>query len=174
MRKGRGRKRLDRAYALGADHEHFPRLDVPDIRGANQIHRARFGRDHRGVVEPSERERPEAVRIADRNHAITGHQGQRKRALHLRNRFDQGVHRIRRLRSRIEVQNDFGVAARLKDRALPHQFASKLAGVDQVPVVAHRDLPVRALDQDRLRVGELALAGGGIANVADRRRTGKT
>ena len=36
-----------------------------------------------------------------------------------------------------------------------------------------RDLPVRAVDQDRLRVGELALAGRRIAHVADGQRPGQ-
>src|ERR1700694_1885659 len=58
--------------ALGADHEHFARLDVPDVGCANQIHRARFRRDHGGIVETSERERPEPVTIAGGNAAVGG------------------------------------------------------------------------------------------------------
>ena len=41
-------------------------------------------------------------------------------------------------------------------------------GVDEVAVVAERDLPVLAVDQDRLGVDQLAGAGRRIAHVADR------
>ena len=73
----------------------------------------------------------------------------------------------RGLRSRVEVEDDFGVAARLKDRPVAHELVAQLAGVDEVAVVGHGDLAVGAIDQEWLRVLELALAGRRIARVAD-------
>ena len=76
---------------LGADDEDFPRLDVADERRADQIHRARLGADDIRVAEASERERPEAVRVAHGDQAIARHHRERKRALHLRDGVDDGI-----------------------------------------------------------------------------------
>ena len=46
-------------------------------------------------------------------------------------------------------------------------------GVDQVAVVGDGDLAVRAVDQERLRVLQLALARGGVAGVADGKMAGQ-
>ena len=81
--------------------------------------------------------------------------------------------RRRRLRSRVEVQQHFGVARRLENRALRDQHVAQLLRVDQVAVVPDGDLAVRAVDQDRLRVLEPALAGRGVAHVADGARAGQ-
>ena len=78
----------------------------------------------------------------------------------------------RRLRLRVEVQHDLGIAARLEDGALAHELVAQLVRVHQVAVVGDRDLPVRALDQERLRVREPALTRRRIAHVADRHRAG--
>ena len=48
-----------------------------------------------------------------------------------------------------------------------HELVAQLVGVDQIAVVADGDLTVRAIDQNRLRVGEPAFAGGRIADVSD-------
>ena len=65
------------------------------------------------------------------------------------------------------MKDDFGVAAGLEDRAAADQLVAQLARVDEVAVVADGDLAVRAVDEERLGVLELALAGGRIARVAD-------
>ena len=65
------------------------------------------------------------------------------------------------------MQDDFGVAARLEDRAVADELVAQLARVDEVAVVGDGDLAVGAVDQERLRVLELALAGGRVARVAD-------
>ncbi len=56
---------------------------------------------------------------------------------------------------------------RLEDRALAHEVVLQLLRVDEIAVVRDGDLAVRAVDQDRLGVGEAALSGGGIARVTD-------
>ena len=72
-----------------------------------------------------------------------------------------------RLRPRVEVHEHFGVAVGLEDRPVADQPIADLVGVDDVAVVADADLAVHAVDDDRLRVGQLALAGGRVARVAD-------
>ena len=106
------------------------------------------------VAELAERERPEPVRIADGDQPVLRQHDERKRAAHLRDRLDDGVLDRLRRRPRVEVQDDLGVAGGLEDGALAHQVVAQLPRVDQVAVVADGDLPVRAVDQDRLRVGQ--------------------
>ena len=64
------------------------------------------------------------------------------------------------------MQHHLRVAAGLKDGALADQLVSQLAGVDQIAVVADGNLPVRALDQNGLRVGQAAFAAS-IPDMAD-------
>ena len=73
----------------------------------------------------------------------------------------------RRLRPRVEVEEDLGVAGRLEDRALPREELAQVPLVHQIAVVADGDLAVHALDEQRLRVLEPALARGRIPDVAD-------
>src|SRR5262249_7001627 len=161
---------LDRSHPAGADDEDLAGLDVADVGRADQIHRARLRADDGRVAQAAERERPEPVRIADGDQAIAGQEHERKRPLHLPHRFDDGVLDARGFRSRIEMQHDLGVAVRLKYRSLPDEVVAQLARIDEIAVAADGDLSVRAVDQNRLRVRELALAGGRIAHVADRER----
>ena len=91
LRERRGRKRLDRSQAVGADDQDLAGLDVADVGGADEIHRAGFRADDHGVAEPAEGQRPEAMRIAHRNHPVVGHHHERKRALHLRHRHRRRV-----------------------------------------------------------------------------------
>ncbi len=163
----RRRERVVRLLAVGSDDEHLARLDVADPLGVDQIERAGLRTDDVRVAEPAERQRPEPMRIAHGNQVIFRQEHQRKRALRLRDRFDQRLLRRRRLRSRVKVQQHLGVAGRLEDRSLTHQAVAQLLGVDEVAVVADGDLAVRAVDQDRLRVLEAAFAGGRVADVAD-------
>ena len=74
------------------------------------------------------------------------------------------------LRSRVQMQQHLGVAGRPEDGSLADEFVAQLLRVDEVAVVADGDLAVRAVDQEGLRVLELALSGGRVADVPDRRR----
>ena len=71
------------------------------------------------------------------------------------------------------MQHDLGVAAGLEDRALTNELVAQLAGVHDVAVVADGDLAVRAVDQDRLGIRELALASRRVTDVTDGQRPGQ-
>ena len=100
---------------MGTDDQHFAGFDVTDVGGANQVERAGLGADDPGVIELAERERPEPVRIAHRDHAVLGDQRKRKRPGQLGDRFDQGVFHRPGLRPGIQVQHHFSVAIGLED-----------------------------------------------------------
>src|SRR5689334_16061480 len=65
------------------------------------------------------------------------------------------------------MQNNLGVAARLKNRPGAHKAFLELARVDEVAVVTDGDLAVGAVDQNRLRIRQLALAGCRVAHVSN-------
>ena len=168
MRERSGRERLDRLDPIRRHDQHFTGLDVAFVRRADEIHRARLRTHDDRVAEAAEGERAESVRIADRDHPVPRQHHQRKRALHLSDRFDDRILDLARLRTRIEMKNDLRVAIRLEDRALPHEIVAQLTRVHDVAVVTKSDLPVRAINQDRLRIQQLALSGRRVAHVTDR------
>ena len=71
------------------------------------------------------------------------------------------------------MQQHFGVARGLEDRAARDERFLQFRGVHEVAVVADGDLAVRAFDQDRLRVLEPAVTRGGIPHVAHGARSGQ-
>ena len=150
---GRG-ERLERSQPVRAHDHDLAGLDVAHVGRADQIERAGFGADHPRVAEPADRQRPESVRIADADQPILRHHHERERAAHLRDGVDDGRFGTFFARAREQVDDHFGVAAGLKDRALADQRVAQLAGVDEVAVVADRELTVHAVDDDRLGVEE--------------------
>ena len=66
------------------------------------------------------------------------------------------------------MKDDLGVAAGLKNRAVAYELIAQLARVDEVAVVRDGDLPVRAIDQDRLGVLQPAFASCRVSRVTDR------
>ena len=66
------------------------------------------------------------------------------------------------------MQHDFGIAARLEDRALAHELVAQLVRVDQVAVVADRDLAVRAVDEES---AERSTAGSRLPSSTARGRS---
>ena len=171
VRERRGRIRFNRTYSALGDDDHFSRFDVTFVGRTDQIHRARFGTHDVRAVEPAERQRTESMRIADGNEPVLREHHERKRALHLRDGVDDGVLDAAGLRLRVQMQDDLRVAVRLEDRSLPDELLAQLFRVHEITVVTERNLPVRAVDEDRLRVGQLALTRRGIAHVADRARS---
>jgi hypothetical protein len=81
--------------------------------------------------------------------------------------FAQGARQRARGGVRHQVQNDFGIARRLENRAAPPQVSPQLGGIRDVPVVRHRHAALVAGHRKRLRVQQHGVAGGRIAGVAD-------
>src|SRR5580704_6973274 len=65
------------------------------------------------------------------------------------------------------MQNHFGVARGLEDGPLTLEIAPQLSRVCDIAVVCYRDLSFVAVHQERLRVEQHRVAGGGVAGVAD-------
>ena len=71
------------------------------------------------------------------------------------------------------MQHDLGVAAGLEDASPPDQIVAQLGCVDEVAVVAEGNLAVDAVDEDRLRVDDPAVARGRVPHVTDGVVTGQ-
>ena len=155
----------------GADDQHLARLDVAHVGRANQIHRARFRADDERVAEPAERERPEPVRIANRNQPIPGQHHERERALHLRRPTRRW--RPRRFAAFDRAYRCSTTSVSLLDWKIdPWRRARRAArrALTRLPLWQMLDLAVRAVDQKRLRVRQPALARRRIADVPDGQR----
>ena len=71
------------------------------------------------------------------------------------------------------MDDDLGVGRGLEDRAKPDEGVAQLSGIHDVPVVRHGKLTVHAIHENRLRVGETALARRRVADVTDGHATRK-
>ena len=129
--------------------------------------------DEPGVAEFAEIERTEAARIADGVEFVGREDEEGVRAFDLIEGVAERAGKIARLRAREKMNDDFGVAVGLKDRAAMFELAAPLGGVGEVAVVAERDFALVAVDHDRLRVEQRFVSGGGVARVADGEIAGK-
>ena len=68
------------------------------------------------------------------------------------------------------MDDDLGVAGRLKDAAAAHQLPAQPVRVRQIAVVADRQPAELEIGEERLDVAQRDLAGRRIADMADRRR----
>ena len=64
------------------------------------------------------------------------------------------------------MHDDFAVRGRLEDRTLADELVPHFAGIHQIAVVTERQLSVRAVDDNRLRVDQTAFTGSRIPDVA--------
>ena len=69
---------------------------------------------------------------------------------------------------RDQVQNDFGIAGGLENRAARFEFSPQFRGVRDVAVVRDRDPAFVAMHRKRLRIALDRIAGRRITGVADR------
>ena len=119
------------------------------------------------VLDHPERERPQAVRIAERDDRIVGHDDGRERALQPRQHVgDRVLDPLGRMGGE-QRGDDLRVRGRAERDVAPAQLGVQLDGVDQVAVVGQRERAAVVAD-DRLRVLPLRGAGGRVADVADR------
>ena len=116
---------------------------------------------------------PDAERVAAGDQPFLGEDEQRISAFDLLQRVGQPVHRAGGLRRRDEVDDDFGVAGRLEDRAAAVERPPELHRVGQIAVVGDREAAVVELGEQWLDIAQRRLAGRRIAHMADRRAAGQ-
>ena len=133
---------------FGPDDHHLARLHVVQVHGVDQIEGAGLGREHvalaaAGNFHLAHGQRPEAMRIARHDDAVLRQEHQRKRAFQLQQRSRKRAGQRALARARHQVQNHFGVARRLEDRAvaLPVRARSSAALV-MLPLCATAILPL--------------------------------
>ena len=161
----------ERAIAFHAgivDQHQLAGLDVADILGADDVERDRLrGEDHR-LAELAHHQRANAERVAARDQAVGGQADQGISPLDLLQRVGQPIERAVLVAARDEVDDDLGVAGRLKDRAaLVEPFAERHR-VRQIAIVRDREATLGKLGEQGLDVAQGGVAGGRIAVVPDR------
>ncbi len=166
-RRSAGAHGLDRAQAVAVDQHELSAADLPYGLGAEQVECARLGGDDPVVAEAPERERAEAVRIAEGDQRAVGDRGHGVRALEPRHR------RRHRLLERPRVvcdrdRDQLGVGGRGDRGAVRDELGPQLLRVDEIPVVRERDRPGAAVVDQRLGVRPRAGARRRVARVADR------
>ena len=155
--------------AVGVDHDDLAVLDVAHEFGADDVERAGLRGQDRAAVEFAEHQRADAERIARADQLLVGERDQRIGALDLAQRLDEAVDDARPARARREQQHDLGVRGRLADRAVADQFAPQRQAVGEIAVVGDREAAGVEFGEQRLHIAQDRRAGGGIADVADRR-----
>ncbi len=161
------RDALRRVQTLLVDPDDLARLHVTDRVGADEVERARLGRDHPVVADATERQRPEAERVAERDERAVDESGDRVGALEPLHRARHRL-RERRLVACDERRDHLGVETGLELHAVGDQLGTQLLDVDEVPVVTERDRPRAAVVDERLRVRPLVRSRRRVARVADR------
>ena len=161
------------------DHQRLARGDIAQAGESEDVERHRFRR-HRmfdaalGFAAP-EHERANAVRITECHQPKAKHQGDDRVAT-----LAAAVHTLHRMHHRfgaehplvvqlvreyVEQHLGIGLGVDVAPVLLKH-FAAQRFGVDQIPVVRHRDA-VGRVDVERLRFVGTLRAGGGIAAMAN-------
>ena len=84
---------------------------------ADDVERTGFGREHVGCPKPADDQWPNANRIARPDHHIVGQANERIGAFDLTDRIDEALDDAALLRTRQEVEEDFGIRGRLADCA---------------------------------------------------------
>jgi len=102
-------KRLDAPQALTVNHQNLARSDVTHKRGLDQIERAGLARQHPGVPQPPERQRPESMRITNPDQLLLRLQDQRVGALDSTQCLDQAGGSPPRAGAGHQVQDDLTV-----------------------------------------------------------------
>ncbi len=125
------------------------------------------------AVEFADHQRPDAERVAGADQRLVGQGDERVGALQLAQRLDEALDHARLAAARHEVEDHFRVGGRLVDRPVADERAAQRQAVGKVAVVRHRDAAGVEFREQRLHVAKDRLAGGGVADVADRRVAGQ-
>ena len=156
MQCGGGRAGLDvetTAQAVVVDGHDLAGDDITDVLGVDDVERAGLAGKAIGAVgEPTDAQRPDAVRVAGRNHLVGQQEDQAEGALEVAEGLGERVIGVLDLRVGQQVQDDLGVAGGVEDVTLALVLVAKPGGVDQVAIVGDGHLPGGVLGQERLDV----------------------
>ena len=134
------------------DDDELARRDLALERGADEVERAGLGGDDPVVVEPPERERAEAVAVAEGDEPALGERHAGVGALELGHGVRDGVLERGGV-VRDQRGDQLGVGGRRQRDAVRLELGTELGRVREVPVVAERDACVsRPVLEERLRV----------------------
>ncbi len=167
--------------SVGREQHRFARRDIAQTLESEDIERDGFRRHHvflaRSGFALAENERTDAVRIAEREHAVVEHQRDNRitaaRArMHAGDGFENLIGRevmpvldLDFVREDVEQHFGIRIGVDVAAIALVHLSAQRI-GVDQIAVVAERDA-VRRIHVERLRLGRGFGTGGRIAAMTD-------
>ncbi len=158
---------------LAVDDEHLAGRDVAHVARPDEVEGAGLARHAGGpravaVCDLAERERAEAVRVADGDEGVVGQNHERERTLDLRERVEHLVDAAGAAALRDQVEDEFAVGRRLKQRTALLEALPQLARVREVAVVAERDVARLVVDDEGLHVGEVVRrARRRVADMAD-------
>ena len=155
-------------HAVRADHDDLAGCNITHELGADDVERAGLRGENPGTRQSTQNQRPHAERIAHADDLVLRQRHQRIGPLDLPQRVGQPVDDGLFEARRNQVNNNLGVARRLKQAAAPHQLAAHLIGVGQITVVTDGEPAELEIGKERLDVPKRNLAGRCIADMADR------
>ena len=163
------RREAERLDAVLGDHHDLAVLDVAHEARADDVEGAGLRGQDVAAVELAEHQRADAERVAGADQLLVGQRDEGVGALDLR------IASMKRSTKRLlagagdEVEDDLGVRGRLADGAVADQVAAQRQAVGEVAVVGDGEAAALEFGEQRLHVAQHGLAGGGVADVADRR-----
>ncbi len=152
--------------ALAEDAE-LARRHLALVHRADEVEGAALGGDDVRVVEAAEAERPEAVRIARRDHPVLREKHEREGAAHLRKRLHDHLLDRAGAAAGDEMEDDLAVGGAPEDRPVELHLATQLDRVHEVAVVRDGDLADLAVDEHRLDVRRAREARRRVAVMPD-------
>ena len=161
---------FDRAAPRNHD---LARFELADTTRLEDVESAGLRSKTRRAAQIPQPERPKSERVARRDQAVAG---QKQDRIGARNPFERQHQRFDDRFPLVfghQVQDHFGVAGGLENRALGLEFLAQLRRVDQIAVVHQRQRPHASHHHHRLGVGHHTGTGGRISGVADRPETGE-
>ena len=153
--------------AVRVDPDHLAGLDVAHALGADDVQRARLAGDAVVVADLAEHERPQPGGVAEGDERVLRHQHGRERALQARDDLGDGVLDALGLVRGQQRGDDLRVRRRAEAQALLAQLGVQLDGVDEVAVVAERELAAVGAVHG-LGVVPAVGAGRRVAHMTDR------
>ena len=152
---------------LAGDHHHLAVLHLAHELGADDVERAGLRREHPGIAELAEHERPDAEGIARADQLLVGEADQSVGALDLEQGLDEFLDEALLLAARDQMEDHLGVGGRLADGAFLDQPVAQGERVGEVAVMAEGEAARIEIDEERLHVAQHRIAAGGVADMAD-------